>query len=156
VPDMAGKWKACISFQLALLVWRVAGPVCLDLKKLQDTGLVEGAPPAAAERRQRGRGQAEACVCGTRGGGQAGRRGSAERPRGQRFTSSASVSLWGKATVADIKSSPGCDELSVSGIQLVSYRRLHDSASPLRVSRCPLKAKKTKGKNSSEPFARQI
>lgn len=35
-------------------MWQVVGPVCLDLKKLQDTGLV-GNLEAATETRQRGR-----------------------------------------------------------------------------------------------------
>lgn len=42
VPKTEGEWKAFISFQLDLLVWQVTGPVWLDLRKLQDTGMVEG------------------------------------------------------------------------------------------------------------------
>lgn len=48
-----GKWKACVSFQLGLLVCQVAGSVCLDLKKLEDTGLEEGNLRAPTETSQR-------------------------------------------------------------------------------------------------------
>lgn len=55
VPKTVGERKACILLQLGLLVRQVAGPVCSELKKLQDTGLEEGNLQAAPEPPQWGR-----------------------------------------------------------------------------------------------------